>query len=374
MDIVFVISHKPDIRYQKRLTVLANSFDTAIVYWNKDEKPVGFSYNKVTSYEIQVPANKTDPLKRLPQTFEFIKKAYRKICEIRPECVFVGNLDMLLVAAKYKSKNPKAKIIYEIADLHRLIADNQKTVIKKLVSIVLRKTEKTLSKYINLLILTSMKFYDIYYKEFIDEKKVVLMPNIPDEEAFEGFSKKIHSSFIIGFVGAIRYKNQLRMLIEATKDTGIKVLFAGSDGEGPEFRKECSKYDHVNFTGEFDYKKDIQSIYQSIDCVYAVYDADMVNVRVALPNKLYEAIICEVPIIVAKGTYLAELVEGMCIGIAVNHKDVDELKRKLLKIANDRAYYKRFCENCRKQQKNYHLVNYNNEMLFNIAKLLYEEE
>ena len=85
--------------------------------------------------------------------------------------------------------------------------------------------------------------------------------------------------------------------------------------------------------------------------IYSVYDADMTNVRVALPNKLYEAIYCERPIIVAKGTYLAELVERWGVGVAVDHREPKELTAVLQRMRDDAGYYQAFCYRCREQKK-----------------------
>ena len=83
-----------------------------------------------------------------------------------------------------------------------------------------------------------------------------------------------------------------------------------------------------------------------VDCVYAVYDADNPNVRIALPNKLYESILCELPIIVAKQTYLAELVKEWGVGISVNHKEVKELVEAIACLKNNREVYEEIRNAC----------------------------
>ena len=81
--------------------------------------------------------------------------------------------------------------------------------------------------------------------------------------------------------------------------------------------------------------------------MYSVYDADMQNVRVALPNKLYEAVYCEIPLIVAKNTYLAQLVDEWGVGLAVDHKNKDELVEALHRLQSDQAIDKCIEQNCR---------------------------
>ena len=369
MTLLFVISHKPDIRYLKRFDVIKQSFDTSVIYWNKDSNHVNFQYSLVTPIEIKVPANKTNPLKRLPETFVFMEKAYRQICQEKPDYLYVGNLDMLYIAAKYKRKNKDVKIIYEIADLHRLIIDKQKVPFKILLSNALKFKEKNLIKLVDLLVLTSMKFYEIYYKGLINKEKLVFMPNMPDAESFNGFKKYPHNRFTVAFVGSIRYKNQLRMLIEASTEADVDILFAGSDSDGSGFANECLAYPNVTFRGEFDYKKEIQEIYSRVDCIYAVYDADMANVRVALPNKLYESVVTEIPIIVAKNTYLSEMVHEMGIGYSVSHKDKAELTEVLKNIKTKGQDYQQKIKNCINEKERQSLNRFNDRLLHSIGEL-----
>ena len=87
-----------------------------------------------------------------------------------------------------------------------------------------------------------------------------------------------------------------------------------------------------------------------MDCVFAVYDADNPNVRIALPNKLYESILCELPIIVAKGTYLEELVKEWGVGVSVSHKDVNELAEALKMLMNNQELYGQIVDGCQRQK------------------------
>jgi succinoglycan biosynthesis protein ExoL len=55
----------------------------------------------------------------------------------------------------------------------------------------------------------------------------------------------------------------------------------------------------------------------------------MQNNRVALPNKLYEAMYFRVPIVASKGTYLAERVLDAGIGYAIDCGDVAQIRAVL---------------------------------------------
>lgn len=320
--------------------------------------------------EIMIPANRVQPLKRIPATIKYSRISYKEMLKLKPRCIYAGNIDMLLVASHYKKHNPTVCIVYEIADLHRLIIDRQKGIVKKIVSSFLKVSEKTSLKFIDCLVLTSMKFYDIYYKNFISRDKVIFMPNMPNNETFEGFTKKRHGRFTVGFIGWIRYKEQLKMLINSAAAANVDVLFAGQDREGVEFEEYCKKFEHCTVLGKYDYTTEIQKIYQKVDCIYAVYDADMTNVRVALPNKLYEAILCELPMIVAKDTYLAEEVLDKGIGEAVDHKNGEELTEVLKRLSTEHEYYKSLCDNCRIQKQLINPNDYNEGLLKKMGEII----
>ena len=99
-------------------------------------------------------------------------------------------------------------------------------------------------------------------------------------------------------------------------------------------------------------------MYGKCDAIFSVYDADMQNCKVALPNKLYESIYCEIPIIVAKGTYLSDLVEEWGVGISVKHDSLDELTDAVFKL-QDPAFYARLISNCKRHKNDIDSSKYN---------------
>ncbi|HPP11001.1 MAG TPA: hypothetical protein PLK41_08435, partial [Defluviitoga tunisiensis] len=63
---------------------------------------------------------------------------------------------------------------------------------------------------------------------------------------------------------------------------------------------------------------------------------DNYNVKLLLPNRLYESIVCGKPIIVARGTYLEEYVKKLGVGFSAPYNDVEALRALIEDINNDR--------------------------------------
>lgn len=368
--ITFILGKYPDPRLQNRISTEKKVGRVSLICWDMGSVNFDFLDDEVDIYPIKIKANRTNPLKRLLPTIIFAVKAQKRLFKISPQILHVENVDMLFVAfLYYLFRRDKPKIIYEVADLHGLIINNPKSSGRKFIKWILIKLEKYLCKKISILILTSNKFYEVYYRGFVSREKVLFIPNIPNLAAFSNYRKKQGGKFTIGFIGAVRYKEQMKLLIDAAEGKGVDILIAGFAFDR-EIEAYCANKRYVIFYGKYDYNKDIANIYGQVDCVYSVYNADDNNVKVALPNKLYEAVYCELPIIVAKGTYLSELVERMGIGITVSHKSITDLENIIERISTDREYYERFVEACRKHKSDIDREKYDLKLLSKINGIL----
>ena len=370
MKIVFIFSHLPDPRLNKRINLLKNNHEVHLVYWNRKTVQIWDNNNKdVENHEIIIRAFYSNPLKRIIPTIKFSRRAFSIIKKIKPDLIYAFNLDMLRIAYNYHRISKDCKIIYEVADLNSIIIDTQTNILKKIIQKLLIRTEKKMTQVIKSLVITSEKFFDEYYIKFLEKDKVIFIPNIPETRHLQNYRKKSGKVFTIGFIGAIRYVDQMKMLINFADHNDVKVIFAGT-GLTDEVYELAKKNKNVEYYGKYNYEKEIAALYSKIDCVYAVYNADLTNVRIALPNKLYEAIYCELPLIVAKGTYLAELVEKWNVGISVNHNDKHDLEKGIMKLMNDYTFYSGIVESCKSIK---HIID-NNYYNSKLLAVVYEIE
>lgn len=303
-------------------------------------------------------------------SIKYWKFARKELKSVKPDIVYSNGIDMLYIATKaYR----RAKICYEVADLREYAT--RKSSVFSAVGItdrLMRYIERKLGNRISLLVVTSRKFYDVYYSDFIHPDKMIELPNMPILSAFESYIPKTGGTFTIGFVGSLRYLKQMKMLVDVTESLGINVIFSGAtdcDSDGS-FQQYCKNKPWVRFTGRYDFSKEIAGIYGQLDCIYSVYDASNFNVRIALPNKLYEAVVCHLPIIVAKGTYLEELVTDWGIGVGVGYDNEEELVAVLSQLKKRDGYYQNFVDNCIKNQDKIDVQIYLNTLSSRIAGLI----
>lgn len=363
MTIAILLGFVPGPRLQKRIDLEKTIGNLHLICWDRGIK------NKVmpeaegfTIHSLLIPTV-NNPLKRMFPYLKFRSYALKELDEVQPDVIHLQGLDMLKVACEYKKKAKNAvRIIYEVGDLHRLIVDEGKTILRKMIRHYLIATERKCCEDIDLLIVTSMKYVESHFGAFVPEEKTLYIPNVPNLTAFKTYKKKERGPFTVGFIGGIRYKKQIQNMIDACTKTGVHMMFAGYEEEPQIIYETCKDRTDVDWYGRFDFDERVAEMYGKCDVIYSVYDADMANVRVALPNKLYEAIYCEMPLIVAKGTYLEEIVEKWGVGIAVDHKSSEELICVINRLLKDKEYYNSFRRNCCLHKQYTDLQLYNHQL------------
>lgn len=365
--VVFLISHIPNPRILKRINTLKDDFQITVLYWDRglDVKENFEIDNEISVYAIQRKAPLGKSFARIIPLISFSYSAIKHLKDVKPEIIHAANLDMLLITTVFKKFfNRNTKIIYEVADLPKYCFIKKINSSKDIIAKMLQNIEKKLTRSVSKIILTSPYFWDVYFSKFISLDKYLFIPNAPCKSLFNNYKAKDKDGFFIGFIGSVRYVEQLKMLVDAVNelDKEIQVLIAGSGPGYAEMLEYVKGKNFVTFYGPYNYEREIVSLYETIDCVYSVYDTRFDNVKIALPNRLYEAIVCEIPIIGAKDTVLGDFIEENKIGFTVRSDNKDELKEKLLKIITSDELIDIFKKNCKRIKENYYYEN-NNELL-----------
>jgi len=301
------------------------SADLVVLYWERDH---GYSFRVEDSSQIEfvklAATNERGLVKRFLESKRLQQRSFRILMERSSELVYVAGIECMPAARKMK-RVCGSHIVLEIADLPaNSYIERFGFLSKALEALVNREVSSADS-----IVITSPYYYSDYYKQKtrFRENDVFLFENVPEQSVFSGFKKKPHDIFRVAFIGGVRYFDSIRTLFEAGKGVdGLEVLIAG---KGPDYERvlELSKtYSNAKITGEYNYKKEIVNLYSEVDLVYAVYNTKGINERLALPNKLYEAIVCGIPIVVAKGTCLEQYVNELGVGYSVEYGNVEQLR------------------------------------------------
>lgn len=209
--------------------------------------------------------------------------------------------------------------IYEEADV---TASRSKTF---LVRKLLLWVDRNIIKKSSLTILTSQGFSEYLFGNR-KPNHVIFLPNkltsyFDAEKKADVVPSKISSNHIrFGFIGLIRYPNTI---IRFAKVIGREYPqhefhFYGEFEKSNMYDEEIQSFSNVYVHGGFVNPYDLPSIYSQVDINIVCYDANSGNVRIAEPNKLYESIFFETPIIVSSNTFLAKRVQNLGVGLDID--------------------------------------------------------
>lgn len=342
-DIVFLITGTP-LPAQLDLAFCAQKVGlrTLMVILDRGHKDLIIDPDLV-NFEIRIidVSYKSVDLRRLlatPVLYWSLRKLI--VCELVPDGVIVSGAYDLLAMARLLAVGRRYRIRHQVRDLHRLQLSGS------LLSRVLVAVEKLMLCRVEQLMVSSPAFWTGYYAN-IFSGRWILLENTPSASTWCDFRRVPNRDGVlrVGFIGVIRYPRSLSQLIEAVQQTAaeggaIKVIFAGG-GEMPAALQERVRRtpELFEFSGPYKYTRDIKRLYSNIDIIYAIYDGDDPNCQLAMPNKFYESIIAKIPILVAKGTYVASEVLRLGIGAAATTGDAGELQALLADAQAGTGWY-----------------------------------
>jgi glycosyltransferase involved in cell wall biosynthesis len=174
---------------------------------------------------------------------------------------------------------------------------------------------------------------DARRKQIVGMKPRVLevLYNAPEEVAMSVVSKKSNVLEVF-YVGVLDYSRGFRYLVNAI--TGVERTHLTIGGFGvhqKEVEALCVAREECTFIGRVSYKEVIERSLKS-DVLFALYDPEVKNHRYSSPNKLFEAMMLGLPIIVSNGTGMSDIVERVGNGLVIPYGDADALKNAVEKL------------------------------------------
>ena len=117
--------------------------------------------------------------------------------------------------------------------------------------------------------------------------------------------------------------------------------------------------DQVYFIGKFT-QEDLPKITASADIGVSLIENLSISYYYALPNKLFEYIMAEVPVIVSDLPQMREIVEKYDVGFVVDLNEKNELINAIKKLTEDKTFHESKKRNCRNAAQE---LNWENEVV-----------
>ncbi len=346
MRVIFIINSISAQRCIKRIEeFIAHGFEVEAYGFSRNmglySQPKHFSLEIIGEYSNSLPFK--DRLPILGKGINYIVQKYKNKGDI------VFYLFQLDVALTFRLLFPNGKYFYEESDLMHTYIKN--SFVRK----ALEYLDRKIIRNSLLSVFTSEGFLYYHYGSNNRPKNVWLIANRLNttiEDVPKIKKKPFNSSKLkIGFVGFPRYKSVVNFIkVFCSCFSNFEFHLYGEIME--KYKNDFAglqQYPNCFFHGAFLNPTDLPEIYSNIDVVLATYDVEYENVRYAEPNKIYEAIYFETPIIVSAGTFLENKVKRLNIGYSVNPLDKHSVVQLVDEITADSIEDKIRC--CKKIAK-----------------------
>jgi len=164
-------------------------------------------------------------------------------------------------------------------------------------------------------------------------KRLIVVYNSPPNFECNSENVKVHQ-FTVGYVGLLSKTRGIFEMIRVIKlHPEWKLVIGGFGPDEDKVKSLIEKLPNARFIGRVSYTEALKT-YCEFDVIFATYDPSVPNNRYSSANKLFEAMMFGLPIIVAANTGMDKLVQQHKIGFVVEYGNVEDLEKALMEIAN----------------------------------------
>lgn len=371
-----VISY-PDPRLKKEMeSLLKNGYDVEVIMWERGWPLVNDKSIPIKSLKINAPAGGIRALLCFPLWLLFLSIW---LFRLKWDVVHTVNFDtyiLSLFVAKVKNK----PIIYDIFDFY---GDVMPSLMPSLFRNIIVHMDKLLLPFSDVLILADESRIEQIGGNI--HKNVYTINNSPTDDLFKikldkpGFKLDNHydaKSFRIFVGGKIVEERCLDLVISTVSEMDdVELIIRGLCDE-TSFKKQIlqlgQKFKNVDlYLDGVPYEEIIKGT-MSADLTIALYDPDIPNNKYASPNKLFEAMASEIPIIVNENTSMANIVKNENCGVIIPFRNKEALKESISCLKEDRNLQQKLGSNGRKAYENKYKWTIMEERLINIYNQIFD--
>lgn len=305
-------------RNRKIMASLANHYGKeaklSVITWDrnngcKDKQEGYYVYDKDSAY-----GNKT---RKLLNLWGYRKYCHATIKALNPDVIIASHWNNLMMVPRLDRK--RQMLIYENLDVPTE-------------AFILRKTTTAIEHWYMRRVDLTIHASRFFTKLYSPKKRQLILENKPTFKAPPPQEYNIHTPIRIAFIGLLRYREILSILIDAVRDDSRFQLYFHGDGHAREYLEKWAEgASNVFFTGGYAYE-DVAGLYQQTDIVWAAYPNKDFNVVYAISNKFHESLSFGIPTVYADHTCLGDFVVEKHVGLAVDPYSAEAIKLLLEQI------------------------------------------
>lgn len=337
----------PDVRvYKEAKYLVQRGYNVTILCWDRkciyQDKPE----ENIEGIEIRrffIPSIPGSGLKQMKSYLKFKKEVLKFLNKQEYQYLHCHDLDGAIIGILAK-KRAGSKVIFDMHEYYG--TGNMKKfaiLIKKIVKYIQNKSD-------NIIYVNEKQIEDISLK---NQKKLIYLPNYPESANFENVKHIESNKLRITYAGYVRHVTPITNLIKAIEPIDdIEVHIHGTGEHYKEIKELEGESKNIMVTGAYKHQE-IAQFYSNTDLMYIVYNKGNKNDENALPTKFFEAIICEIPVIVSRNSVLEKMVQKYDIGFSADGTDFEDIRKIILQIKDNKSILQQKRDNIKKIKTNF---------------------
>ena len=343
VDVVIIRSNS--IIYSPRVRKIASSlgrkYDVLVLGWNREQasKEIINDYiARLKLFNLRAPLGKSSLL--LYMSLFWIWTLINLVL-YKPKVVHACDLDTALPCYLYKIVFRK-RLVFDVCDRYAMAHINPKLrmvyymvnlceqLIAKHSDVLITVAEKLLMTFKNRPKLTALIMNCAYDDNYVignqNTQHLNKKHRIEEEEEIDD------NVFSLLYTGNIVRNRGLEIVSCAIKDLKcIRFIIAGKPVD-KRFLQELVHVPNVEYKGLMLYRDALELNYKS-DAVVILYDLSIPNNKFAMPNKLFEAMMYQLPVITNVAPELVR--DEVGCGIIVDYNDIHQIKNSIITLRDN---------------------------------------
>ncbi len=349
MRVLILLSNpfKPDPRVLKEAETLVNAgYSVTILAWDRETKyPTEEEVKGIKIVRFAIPSGYGESGSFVRGIIKYYLAVLRWVMGKKYDIIHANDFDTLPLAVALK-KLHGWPIIYDAHDLYEgMIAEVVPAAMAKFVGWLERRLLKfTDGRMAATGPLAKILFRDDY--EVIMNAKKIEEYRLP-EERIEEARKEINPEglFTVLYIGVLDLSRPLPLIIEAVRDLeGVQLVIGGKGPHEKEIMKMIEGMKNIRYIGWVQRDK-IPAYTLASDLIILTPNPNKTYTRIAVANKLMEALAAGKPVISSAGTAGGEIVKECNAGLLCRHGDVNCLRESIMRLMSNRLLYDELARN-----------------------------
>lgn len=339
MEEIILVASNSIVRHPriwKIVNSLQKRYNISVLGWNREGIPlknINKYFAPLKLFRLKAPFGKPSLILYYPLFWAWI---FFRLLKSRPNVVHAVDLDTLLPCTLYKLLLRK-KLVYDVHDrFGGYVPPKFKTLYD-----TINLLEELLSKQANMLITVSEKVQNTFR---LRPKNYEVIMNLSEEYNLKKPRSK-EGLLTLVYTGLICKDQGLESVTAAIKDLkGVQLVLAGRIAD-KQLLDKMLKLSNVKYKGLL-LRRDSLKLEASSDVMVVLYDLQYRKNKLSSPNKVFEAMMCGIPLITNMEQEVVDKEVGC--GIIVDYDDITQLKEAIILLRDNAELRKKLGQNGRK--------------------------